>query len=83
MKTIAETLLEEGEARGLKKALAGGRAEWKAETLLRQARIKFGDVPAARVSEVGAADEASLDRWLEAVVVVDTLEEVFDPRRHG
>lgn len=43
--TIAETLLERGEERGLVKGLAEG----KAETFLRQAWIRFGDVPAVRV----------------------------------
>lgn len=67
--TIAETLLEQGEMRG------------KAEAILRQARIKFGDVPAARVDEVRAADVATLDRWLEALIGADTLDEVFEPRK--
>ena len=78
----SETLLEQGAARGLEEALAKGLAKWKAEILLRQARIKFGDVPSPRVSEAQAADVASLDRWLDAVVDADTLEEVFDPLRH-
>ena len=84
--TIAETLLEQGEVRGLNKGRVEGRVEGltqgKAETLLRQARIKFGDVPAARADEVGAADAATLDRWLEALIGAETLDEVFDNRRH-
>ena len=79
--TIAETLLEQGEVRGLAKGEALGLAKGKAETFLRQARIRFGDVPATRAGEVRAADAATLDRWLEALVVADTLEEVFDARR--
>ena len=89
METIAETLLEQGEVRGLAKGEALGLAKGeelglakgKAETFLRQARIRFGNVPAARADEVRAADAATLDRWLEALVVADTLEEVFGPRR--
>ena len=96
--TIAESLLEQGEVRGLKKTFnetydrvfdmavevgrAEGRAIGKAEALLRLARSKFGDVPLARVSEIQAADEASLDGWIDALVDADTLEEVFGPRRH-
>ncbi len=75
--TIAETLLDQGEARGLDR----GRTEGKVETLLRLARIRFGDVPAARDREVRSADAATLDRWLERLVTVGTLDEIFEPRR--
>ena len=71
--TIAETLLEQGEMRGL--------AKGKAETLLRQAGIRFGDLPPDRVDEIRAADAATLDRWLEAMVVAETLEDVLEPRK--
>ncbi|MXW86414.1 MAG: hypothetical protein F4Z55_11125 [Boseongicola sp. SB0667_bin_21] len=73
MGTIAEALLEQGEARGLIKG--------KANAFLLQARNKFGDLPAARADEVRSADAATLDRWLAALVVADTLDEVFDVRR--
>ncbi len=83
--TIAETLLQQGEARGLSKGLlegrAEGRAEGKAETLLRLARLRFGAVPAARADEVRSADAETLDRWLDALVGAEALEEVFEPRR--
>ena len=82
MGTIAETLLEQGEVRGLAKGEELGLAKGKAETFLRQARIRFGNVPAARAAEVRAVDAATLDRWLEALVVADMLEGVFGPRRH-
>lgn len=97
-RTTAETLLEQGEARGLMRKFretydryfdmavevgrAEGRAKGKAEALLRQAGIKFGDVPSARVSEIQAADETRLDCWIDALVDADTLEDVFDPRGH-
>ena len=87
--TIADTLLEQGEARGLAKGLARGLAKGerlgiakgKAETLIRLAGIRFGDVPADRVDEIQAADAATLDRWLDAVFVAETLEDVFEPRK--
>ena len=93
MGTIADTLLEQGEARGLAKGLARGLATGvarglamgvalgKAETLIRLAGIRFGDVPADRVDEIQAADVATLDRWLDAVFVAETLEDVFEPRK--
>lgn len=87
--TIAETLLEQGEKRGLAKGQALGLAKGealglakgKAETLLRQAGIRFGDLPPDRVDEIQAADAVTLDRWLEAMVVAETLEDVFEPRK--
>ncbi len=87
MGTIAETLLEQGEARGLAKGealgLSKGIATGKAETLIRLARKRFGDVPDARADMVLSADAATLDRWLDALVVAETLDEVFGPRtRH-
>ena len=83
--TIAETLLEQGEVRGLAKGRAQGEAlglaKGKAETFLHLAQVKFGDIPAARADEVRAADAATLDRWLEVLIGADTLDEIFDPRR--
>ncbi len=77
--TIAETLLEQGKAVGLSE----GRAAGKAETLLRLARKRFGDVPEVRADMVLSADAETLDRWLDALIGADTLEEIFDPRwRH-
>ena len=76
--TIAETLLEQGEERGLAKGEALGLSKGKAETFLSQARIKFGAVPSDRAAEVRSADTATLDRWLAALVVADTLDQVFD-----
>jgi len=77
--TIAETLLEQGEARGLARGLAEGKAEGKAEALLRLARGRFGDVPEARADQVLSADAETLDRWLDALMGAGSLDEVFDP----
>ncbi len=54
-----------------------GRAEGKAETFLRQARIRFGSLPEVRREEVLAADPATLDRWLDALLTAEDLEIVF------
>ncbi len=81
METIAETPLEQGEVRGLGRGRLEGLAEGKAKTFLRQAWIRFGDVHAARAVEVRTAEAVTLDRWLAALVVAETLEEVFKSRR--
>ncbi|MDE0524879.1 MAG: Rpn family recombination-promoting nuclease/putative transposase [Boseongicola sp.] len=81
--TIAETLLEQGEARGLAKGEARGLSKGKAESLLRLVRSRFGDVPDARAEELRSADAETLDRWLDAFLAAESLDEVFEPpRRH-
>lgn len=84
MGTVAEELVRESRdawiARGIAEGEARGEARGKAEALLRLARLKFGDVPAPLAGEVRTAPTAALDRWLEALVSADTLEEVFGQR---
>ncbi len=96
MGTVAQAWLEQGEARGLEKGKAVGIAEGKAvgiaegeargearakaETFLRQARLKFGEIPKARTAQVRAAASAELDAWLEALILAGDLDAVFAPR---
>jgi len=93
MGTIAETWIEqgeargkaagiaEGEARGKAAGIAEGEARGKAETFLRLAHLKFGDLPERRVEAVHAASSAQLDRWLEPLLTAENLEDVFDVSR--
>jgi hypothetical protein len=46
--------------------------------LLRQLRTRFGELPAAVVSRVEAADLADLERWGERILSARTLAEVLD-----
>ncbi len=64
-------------ARERAEALEEGKARGRAETFLRQARVRFGHVPESRARQVMAADAAALDRWLEALLAADSLEAVF------
>jgi len=77
MGTVAEELVREGRAYWIAEGEAVGEATGKAETFLRQARLRFGEVPQGRAAEVRAADTATLDRWLDALLFADTLDEVF------
>ncbi len=71
MGTIAETLITRGKAEG------------KAETLLRLLRRRFGDVPAPEEARIRAAALADLDAWLDAVLDAESLEAVLAvPRRN-
>jgi hypothetical protein len=45
------------------------------KTLLRQLRLRFGEVPETLVAQVQAADEATLDTMLDRVVTASSIEE--------
>jgi hypothetical protein len=57
-----------------------GRAEGKAETLLRLLQRRFGDVPQAARDRIANADVASLDRWLDRVIDAADLASVLKDR---
>jgi hypothetical protein len=46
--------------------------------LLRQLRTRFGDLPAAVVSRIEAAELTDLERWGERILSARTLAEVLD-----
>lgn len=69
----AEELRREGRREGKLE----GRLEGTRGSLCRQLRIKFGPLPAAAQQRVDAADEATLDRWLEAVLTAQRLDDVL------
>ena len=79
METLADTWMEAGRAEGR----AEGKAQDKAETFLRLARLKFGTLPEARVTQVHAAGPDQLDAWLDSLILAANLDDVFDLRsRH-
>ena len=77
MPTVAEEWMKEGEARGLAEGLMRGKAEGKAETLLKQLERRFGAVPEDSRARVLAAPVEDLDAWLDAVISVSSLDDVF------
>ena len=73
----------EGEVLGIEKGKVIGIAEGKAETFLRQARLKFDAIPDARVAQVRAASLVQIDAWLDALILAEDLNDVFAKRtRH-
>ena len=76
VRTIAETILGIGRRARADQGPSGS----KTEIVQRHARIKFVDFPAARADDMCATDAVTLERWMDALVVADTLDEVFDPR---
>jgi hypothetical protein len=46
--------------------------------LLKQLRAQFGELPAAIVDRVEAADVPDLETWLERIVTATKLDEVLE-----
>jgi predicted transposase/invertase (TIGR01784 family) len=67
--TIAEQLRAEGRIEG--------RAEGRADVLRRQLAIKFGAVDVEHEARIRAATPDQLDRFLDRVLITDTLTAVF------
>ena len=74
MSTVAEAWVREGKLQG--------RAEGKAETLLRLLRRRFGPVPESARARVAVGSAAEIDAWLDALLDAQSLTEVFDARAY-
>ena len=61
-----------------RKIIEEGRKEGERGILLRLLRSRFGELSAADVARVEAADGAELERWSERILRARTLAEVFD-----
>ena len=70
MSTVAEAWVREGKAEG------------KAETLLRLLQRRFGPVPESAQARVAVGSAAEIDAWLDALLDAQSLTEVFDARPH-
>ncbi|MET0386509.1 MAG: DUF4351 domain-containing protein, partial [Polyangiales bacterium] len=57
--------------------LAQGRAEGRAETLVKQLSLKFGPLSAAVDARVRGASADELDSWTERVLSAASLDEVL------
>jgi hypothetical protein len=89
VKTTAEQLIEEGEARGEAKGEARGEArgkvlgqaiglvEGQARSLRRLMRRRFGPLPATVEDAISTASLEQLDRWLDRVLSAETAEETI------
>lgn len=70
---LYEMSLAASEARGR----TAGKAEGKAELVLKLLGLRFGAVPERTRVRVGAAAPEQLDAWAERVLTAETLDEVF------
>ena len=89
--TIAETLIAQGEARGLLKGRAEGmaegkaegeaegRAQGKAEMLIRLLEHRFGPMPGDIRNRIAASGVGQVEAWLDAAVDVLTWRQISHP----
>ncbi len=80
--TIAETLFEQGEARGLLKGKAEGKAETTAGILTRLLEKRFGPLPGDIRARIAASGVEQAETWLDAVINdAPDLATIFAPGR--
>jgi hypothetical protein len=81
MKTTAEQLIEEGEARGEARGEAKGEArglvKGGAQWLRKLMQRRFGPLPAAVDAAIATASFEQLDRWLDRVLSAETPEDTI------
>ena len=65
--------------REMDRSCKDGRREGERRVLLKQLRLRFGDLPAAVVARVEAAETPELDAWVERFVTASRLEDVLGP----
>ena len=79
--TGAQKLIERGIAKGLERGIAKGLekgiAEGQTQVVLRQMRLKFGELPEAVQARVRSASPDELDRFAERILVAQSLDEVL------
>jgi predicted transposase YdaD len=77
MKTTAEQLIEEGEARGEAKGEARGLVKGGAQWLRKLMQRRFGPLPPAVDAAIATASFEQLDRWLDRVLSAETPEDTI------
>ncbi|HEY0134983.1 MAG TPA: DUF4351 domain-containing protein, partial [Nannocystis sp.] len=73
MQTIAQML----EARGMERGLQQGRQEGRRELVQQQLQRRFGELPAAVIQRLAAAEADELERWADRLLFAGNLDEVF------
>jgi hypothetical protein len=67
-----------GRIEGLAEGTTKGRAQGERATLLLVLQTRFGELPAAAVARIEAADGTTLERWVRRSVTAPSLAEVLD-----
>jgi hypothetical protein len=75
-RTMAEVLMEEGQQKGERR----GELRARQQTLLRQMRRRFGELPSETVATVEATHNIEqLDIWLDRFATAETLDDIAIP----
>lgn len=77
MQTIAQWYEEQGAQRGRQEGLKEGLKEGRQQSLLRQLRLRFGELPSWVSARVAEAEAAQLEPWQDRVLFARSLDEVF------
>jgi predicted transposase/invertase (TIGR01784 family) len=75
--TIAEELRQEGRAEGLRNGRAEGYRNGRVEMLEKQLLLKFGEPSTARATQIQAASDEQLERYVERILTATSIEAVF------
>jgi predicted transposase YdaD len=75
--TLGERLIEQGVQKGMQQGLQMGQQEVRRTLLLRQLRLRFGELPEATVDRVNAAGVPQLDLWADRVITAASLDDVL------
>ena len=87
MQTIAETLLEQGKAAGIKEGKAAGieegLAEGEAKSLTRLLERRFGPLPSDVHERIAGAGIDQVEQWFDTAIDAPDLASVFETKaRH-
>ena len=84
MATLSERLRAEGMEKGMEQGLQQGMQQGMqqgVESMLRkQIRMKYGAIPAWADQQLAEASDTQLDKWVERILVSDSLEALLGKR---
>ena len=79
--TGAQQLIQEGLEKGRVEGLEMGRVEGEraalVATVLRLARLRFGDVPSETAVRITSASTTELERYVEGILTAERLDDLF------
>ena len=70
---------KEGRREGRREGERDGELKAARRVLLKQLRLRFGELPAAILARIEAAELSELDPWTERVITASSLEDVLGP----
>ncbi len=77
--SIERLAKEEGLEQGMQHGMQQGMQQGKSSALLRQLKMRFGDLPVWVPDKLAQAREDELDCWIDTVLTASTIDRVFAP----